>query len=85
MTKRNNVIEFKVTKAEVVDDGVLVTVENGQVKLPEGTTLEIGATYQVAIDPAGMTKLQQGEVVSAAQAKKVVAAGASSSPTGRDW
>ncbi len=86
MTKKDKeVIEFKVTQAEVVPDGVLVTVNNGQVKFPPGTKLEIGETYQVPIDSQGKTKLDKGGVVSAGSAAKVVAAGASSSPTRRDW
>jgi len=86
MTKKNEVIEFKVTQAQVVADGVLVTVNNGQVKFPPGTKLEIGETYQVPIDSQGKTKLDKGEVVSAGGgAEKVVAAGASSPPTKRDW
>ena len=85
MADKPKVIEFKVTDAKVVSDGVLVTVQNGQVKLPPGTKLEIGETYQVAIDPQSVTKLGKGEVVSAGKADRVVAAGASSPPASRDW
>ena len=84
MTQKKS-IEFTVAKATVVSDGILVSVEGGQVKFPPGTKLEVGGRYQVSIDPDGVTKLGKGEVVPAATADKVVATGASSPPTGRDW